>query len=342
MTRIIENINAHIADEQSKFVYQNRVMYSLTKDYSYILNIVKNSKEFQWLIERINQIEIFYGNEKIWIFGAGFWGNVTYDLLESLYNISGFIDNDFRKHVDTGGRVIRGFDSNNTDGIYVIATKYYKDIEEQLVTAGVPHECIISLGEIWRKSFTSNQYFDMDIMRRTDREIFIDCGCYDGADVDRFVMWSEDEYEKIIAFEPDNRFYEAKKNYLSKYRDVQVIQGAVGEYEGETKFTIDLIPGKSRVDSNGNIVTRLYTIDNILGGGVATFIKMDIEGGELSALRGAKKTIENYHPKLAICVYHKPEDMWEIPNYVLSLDTSYQLYFRHYNFSKSETVMFAI
>ena len=59
MTRIIENINAHIADEQSKFVYQNRVMYSLTKDYSYILNIVKNSKEFQWLIERINQIEIF-------------------------------------------------------------------------------------------------------------------------------------------------------------------------------------------------------------------------------------------------------------------------------------------
>ena len=60
MTRIIENINAHIADEQSKFVYQNRVMYSLTKDYSYILNIVKNSKEFQWLIERINQIEIFY------------------------------------------------------------------------------------------------------------------------------------------------------------------------------------------------------------------------------------------------------------------------------------------
>ena len=99
---------------------------------------------------------------------------------------------------------------------------------------------------------------------------------------------------------------------------------------------------KERVERKGKYIQNRKWGKRCGGGGVATFIKMDIEGGELSALRGAKKTIENYHPKLAICVYHKPEDMWEIPNYVLSLDTSYQLYFRHYNFSKSETVMFAI
>ena len=68
----------------------------------------------------------------------------------------------------------------------------------------------------------------------------------------------------------------------------------------------------------------------------------DIEGAELKALYGAKNMIQTHRPKLAICVYHKPEDIIEIPAYVLSLCPDYRLYFRHYSTYHAETVMYAV
>jgi FkbM family methyltransferase len=71
------------------------------------------------------------------------------------------------------------------------------------------------------------------------------------------------------------------------------------------------------------------------------FIKMDIEGAELGALKGAEQTIRRWRPKLAICVYHKLEDFFEIPEYLASLDVGYELFLRHYSATAGETVLFA-
>ena len=73
-----------------------------------------------------------------------------------------------------------------------------------------------------------------------------------------------------------------------------------------------------------------------------TFLKMDIEGSELAALRGAERIIREQRPKLAICVYHKPEDMWEIPGFILNCHPDYKLYLRHYSISYTETVLYAV
>ena len=72
------------------------------------------------------------------------------------------------------------------------------------------------------------------------------------------------------------------------------------------------------------------------------FIKMDIEGAELAALEGAQNCIREQHPKLIICVYHKPEDIIEIPAYILSLCPDYKLYLRHYSLGHTETVLYAV
>ncbi|MCM1303087.1 MAG: FkbM family methyltransferase [Lachnospiraceae bacterium] len=69
---------------------------------------------------------------------------------------------------------------------------------------------------------------------------------------------------------------------------------------------------------------------------------MDIEGAEMEALTGACKTIQKNRPKLAICIYHKYEDLYRIPMYVKSLVPEYRIYIRHYSDTPSETVMYAI
>lgn len=71
------------------------------------------------------------------------------------------------------------------------------------------------------------------------------------------------------------------------------------------------------------------------------FIKMDIEGAELESLRGAENTICRFRPKLAICVYHKLNDFWEIPQYIDSLELGYRFSLRHFTIHAEETVLFA-
>lgn len=77
-------------------------------------------------------------------------------------------------------------------------------------------------------------------------------------------------------------------------------------------------------------------------GDKVTFIKMDVEGSELESLKGAKNTILRDKPKLAICIYHKPEDMVTIPLYIKELVPEYKLYVRHHSNSWAETVLYAV
>ncbi|UCH84082.1 MAG: FkbM family methyltransferase [Candidatus Latescibacterota bacterium] len=72
------------------------------------------------------------------------------------------------------------------------------------------------------------------------------------------------------------------------------------------------------------------------------FIKLDVEGAELRALKGAEKTIRERRPKLAVCLYHSMDDFVNIPDYLSSLDTPYRFYLGHYSLTTSETVLFGV
>ncbi|WP_233709106.1 FkbM family methyltransferase, partial [Helicobacter muridarum] len=72
------------------------------------------------------------------------------------------------------------------------------------------------------------------------------------------------------------------------------------------------------------------------------FIKMDIEGEEMNALKGMIDIITAYQPILAISVYHAPTDVYTIPKYIASLNKHYKVYFRHYSQGLIESVMFFI
>ena len=89
---------------------------------------------------------------------------------------------------------------------------------------------------------------------------------------------------------------------------------------------------------------KTETIDHLVATGRIEklhFIKMDIEGAELAALKGAEQSIRRFKPDMAITVYHTLTDFWEIPKYLNSLCLDYEFYLRHFTIYDEETVLFA-
>jgi FkbM family methyltransferase len=168
-------------------------------------------------------------------------------------------------------------------------------------------------------------------------EVFVDAGCFDFATSLNFIKWCGGKYKKIIAFEPDPIQYPICVENSKNINNAVIYPYGLWNEKATLSFDDT---GCITNDLKENIVEiKTVKLDDILNGEKATFIKMDIEGAELNALKGAKQTILKYRPKLAICVYHKPEDIWEIPAYILSLRNDYKFYLRHYWY---DTVLYAI
>jgi hypothetical protein len=100
--------------------------------------------------------------------------------------------------------------------------------------------------------------------------------------------------------------------------------------------------GSSTISENGDIEINTVALDEALAGERITCIKMDIQGAELKALSGAKELICINRPKLVICLYHKPEDIFEIPEFIIDLNLNYKIYIRHQAMFSFETILYAI
>ena len=103
-------------------------------------------------------------------------------------------------------------------------------------------------------------------------------------------------------------------------------------------------PGASLSTDLNGMVTSVTTIDQFTSDNKIEkidFIKMDIEGEELNTLKGAVDTLRLHKPKLAISLYHKPEDIIEIPKFINDLGLGYKLYLDHYTIHAEETILYA-
>lgn len=146
---------------------------------------------------------------------------------------------------------------------------------------------------------------------------------------------------RAYVFEPNPAQFAALKQNLREYKNAEIFPYGAYDQNMTLRFS-DLETTDSRITDTGTVSIDARKLDDVLQGKKVTFIKMDIEGAELAALRGAEKIIREQRPKLAICVYHKPEDIWEIPSLILSYNPDYRLYLRHYSITEAETVLYAI
>lgn len=130
---------------------------------------------------------------------------------------------------------------------------------------------------------------------------------------------------------------------------VKIIDNAVWSNSGNELYYVDWGPG-SRITEDPNQYnydgkTTTLSIDDMVKEqklSSVDFIKMDIEGAETFALKGAEKTLLEFHPKLAISIYHSLSDVSEIPKYIDSLGLDYSYHIDHYTLFENETVLYAI
>lgn len=195
--------------------------------------------------------------------------------------------------------------------------------------------------EVWEHADVDNQYFPKDVIQLTEKEVFVDCGAYTGDTLENFLNRVKD-YEKYYAIEPDSRRFSKLRAQMNSEKIVHV---SVGAWDKKDKLYFSTDSACGEIDSTaktGNYI-NVDAIDNLISKDTnVTFIKMDIEGAELQALYGAKKTIKRDRPKLAICVYHKREDLITIPQYIKSIVPEYKFYLRSHFPYASEVVLYGI
>jgi FkbM family methyltransferase len=190
----------------------------------------------------------------------------------------------------------------------------------------------------------NEQYTPLDIRLGRGYSRFIYCGVSVGEMSRLFSQVCK--VNELVCFEPDPNQFALTVEYLSTNgehiaRRVTAIPCAVYSHETVEPFTYSDTSFGSRIVPSGEARIQCVSIDHVLPDFHPTFINMDIEGAELEALRGAERTIRSSRPDLAICVYHAPNHLWEIPLYINSLGLGYRFYLRNYTSLTGETVLYA-
>ncbi|MHC1749825.1 MAG: FkbM family methyltransferase [Cellulosilyticaceae bacterium] len=192
------------------------------------------------------------------------------------------------------------------------------------------------------------QYFSNDIINLNDNEIMVNCGAYDGDTLEKFLDVTNKQFDKAYCFELDednyynlcNRIAQYDKNLRSKLECFNY--GVWNENKTISYGKMSSADSFSIFNRRETIEAKVIKLDDILKDKNITFIKMDIEGAEMMALKGGAHIIKTQKPKVAICVYHRIEDLWKIPLYLKKLVPDYNISMRHHaNYYVSETVCYA-
>lgn len=348
----MHQIYACLQDKISKEIFMSRINYLATSDNSFRRNLPLKMRNLS--ADIIMFAEKLYNEKqkKLVVFGAGANGT---DLAASLNDVPFFcfIDNYKNGMLEQRTKLpVYSLDTykekygvNNSKFVIAVSKiDYVKEIYKQLISVGVTEEDIIYIKD-WRNN--ASQYFDVFIPH--DHETFVDCGCYDGSTAFRFAGWCAEggkSYDKIWSFEPDAASYVKCQNILKPLSNCELFPYGISDKAGMVSFLANGYEN-AKIIKDGNVSdnhiqqVHVVKLDEILDNERITFIKMDIEGAEYDALKGAEKIIREQKPRLAISVYHHPNHIVEIPELLLKFRSDYRFYLRHYSLLSNEVVLYA-
>lgn len=192
-------------------------------------------------------------------------------------------------------------------------------------------------------SGAEKQYFDPEIMTPDPKAVFVDGGMYTGDTAQSFFQFFNGQYGHYYGFEPDSRNFQAAEENLKDKANCTLVKKGLWRRETQLSFSGSLSRASHLNEGENGEFVDVTALDVFFQDQAApTFIKMDVEGAELDALRGAERLIRDGKPKLAICVYHKPEDIYTLPELIKTFRQDYIFYLRHYSDTIYETVLYAV
>jgi FkbM family methyltransferase len=189
-------------------------------------------------------------------------------------------------------------------------------------------------------------YLPDDVLRLSSDEVLVDCGAFDGDTIRAFLDHRAKVFDRIFAFEPDPTNYLRLESYVAGLPAaiagrIRVFRSAVSDRREVLRFDASGTVS-SRISGAGALDVPCEPIDEALAGEAVTYVKMDIEGAEPKALQGARQTIAQHAPALAICVYHRQQHLWELPLQMHALCRDYRLFLRHYGDEFGDVVCYAV
>ncbi|MCL2080211.1 MAG: FkbM family methyltransferase [Oscillospiraceae bacterium] len=188
-----------------------------------------------------------------------------------------------------------------------------------------------------------NSYFP-DEIKLTDNEVFVDAGLYFGDTTKEFIKRVNGKYKHIYGFDIDEQNLERAIENLGEYSNIEIIPKGLWSGTCEQKAELGLLAG-SNVKESASSTVSLISLDELFSDKPAevypTFIKIDIEGSEKQALLGSEKTIKTARPIIAVCTYHKPEDIYELTDILYKFNPDYSFMLKHYSPYTWDTVLYA-
>jgi FkbM family methyltransferase len=195
-------------------------------------------------------------------------------------------------------------------------------------------------------SMLQEQYSLHGVVEPQHGDVVLDIGAYKG----ETTLWFADKVGPeglVLALEPGRQTCAVlrrniDRNQLSTMAPIRVLPCAAGAHEGTARFIA--AGGAAALGAEGETTVAITTVDALVAEqhlARVDFIKMDIEGGEVDALRGAEETLRRFAPRLAITVYHRPNDLPDVVAVVRQACPSYRLYLSHKSPRLGETVVFA-
>jgi FkbM family methyltransferase len=247
--------------------------------------------------------------------------------------------------------------ASRLDGDYSRATLYALLL--QRLTGDIAWHQLVNVGNLMNPYGSDSYIFNARFFELSDHEVYVDAGAYRGDTVDLFARSVQERFERIHAFEPDPvnfAWLEAvvMERFGVAHPRVRCHRAGVFDRTGTLRFRaldaegnahvasyFEVRPdgGEQRADA---VDLDVVALDDRLAGEHVTFIKLEVEGSELAALRGARGLILEHRPKLALSAYHRAHDLVDIFGFVESLDRGYRIGLAHHKESMSASVYYAV
>lgn len=193
---------------------------------------------------------------------------------------------------------------------------------------------------------TEEHYLIREVLEHLpDDAVFVDCGAFTG-EFPIALIKNNISFQKCYCFEMEEGNCRTARQNIEKIMGagvnrVEVVNSGIAEQNGILYFESNSANSKlTNYETDQKV--KVVAIDSYFRDIKIDFVKMDIEGAELGALKGGINTIKRDRPVLAISVYHSLEDRVDIPKYLFNQLENYKFYLRQHSIWFAETVLYAV